>query len=101
MSIIQGLRHVTCTLPNKQSLRPCAWQLLACRHRALTRFAVAPGNGGCTMITFPMASQLGLVDSAGRPIGVSRPRFISVRAVFVASDAQSDRCLVLVFPADC
>ena len=38
-----------------------------------------PGNGGCTLITMPMARRLGIVDSAGRPVGVSRPRYISVR----------------------
>ena len=40
-----------------------------------------PGNGGCTLITMPMARRLGIVDSAGRPVGVSRPRYILVRFV--------------------
>ncbi len=56
---------------------------------------VAPGNGGCTLITFRMAHLLGIVDGAGLPVGVSRPRYVSVRVVVVACGIPTTCCLAL------
>ena len=63
--------------------RRCTWQLLPGFTEAFWPCAL-PGNGGCTLITFRMAHLLGIVDGAGLPIGVSRPRYVSVGVLVVA-----------------